>query len=220
MITFRPVDTTLLQTLENMKNELMKATDLQMPSISGTVSVPLDELDRMRAEHATAVKLAQELESHQMEVKIVYSERKQVVSDYDHYGRARYTTSKEVIGTEYKNLNDFRKQIHQEEFDKLQKKFKEQEQEITNHRNALLNLEKEKTEARRMVSEQKQQIESLIKKEAELGDVSARLDDAINDIAQRDQIIKVLEIVVDDLSNKVTRLERPKGFWGFLYKNG
>lgn len=40
------------------------------PTISGSVQVPLAELDRMRSDHANAIKLAKELEDRQQQIKI------------------------------------------------------------------------------------------------------------------------------------------------------
>lgn len=53
------------------------------PSISGQVSVPLAELDRMRSDHANAIKLAQELEQKQKQIKIIHQYTEQIVTSVE-----------------------------------------------------------------------------------------------------------------------------------------
>ena len=51
-------------------NTLPAVNSIPGPSISGSVQVPLAELDKMRSDHANALKLAQELEHKQKQIKV------------------------------------------------------------------------------------------------------------------------------------------------------
>lgn len=56
-----------------MTQELMKVSNLHAPTVSGTVKISLAEMDKLRLDYVAAVKLAQDLESKQSMIKIVYS---------------------------------------------------------------------------------------------------------------------------------------------------
>lgn len=138
-----------------MSNEIVKsAAELGMPLISGQVSVSLAELDRMRADHAKAVKLAQDLESKQRLVKVVVNERRRVatvVTDRDFRGlpssRAEIGEEYVTISTDYKNLDDVREAIRKEEYARL-------EQVIDEARNAesiaKVELERQRTDVAKL----------------------------------------------------------------------
>jgi len=66
----------------------------QGPAISGTVTVPLIELDKMRADHSNLKKIAEDLLSTQKSVRIVVEERK-VSTKYvsNHYGSGGHWVS-------------------------------------------------------------------------------------------------------------------------------
>lgn len=72
------------------------------PVISGSVQVPLAELDRMRSDHANALKLAQELEDKQKQVKIsaAYTEHV-VVEETDYLRQSSSLSSIGGMGTGY-----------------------------------------------------------------------------------------------------------------------
>lgn len=93
--------------------------NLAGPSITGTVTVGLLELDKMRLDHANAVKIAEELRNREKSVKVIIVE-KQNSFDYDRYGRRFITDDKYIeLSVDYKNLEDFRSLISQEEREKV-----------------------------------------------------------------------------------------------------
>lgn len=106
----------------NPEQGLMRADDLVGPSISGTVQVPLIELDQMRSQHAAAVRMAKELEAKQPLVKVILGkmEPKKIWDDY--HGRYRTTGEQGWVqtGVEYKNFEEFREVISKEERAKVQ----------------------------------------------------------------------------------------------------
>jgi chromosome segregation ATPase len=183
-----------------------------MPSISGTVSVPLAELDKMRSEHVTAVKLAQELESKQMLVRVDYRN----VDDYswenggmDRYG---YPIQKKVLKvekTEYKNLDEFRDQIRSEEFDKLRDKFKKQESEIGSLKTKIIALEETKRKQADIIEQHRKAEEENLRL-SELVSSSEKELTSVRAIAEglRDSVKRLTE------DNNILR--HKKGFWGFL----
>lgn len=63
------------------------------PVISGSVQVPLAELDRMRSDHANALKLAQELEDKQKMVKISAAYTEHIVVEETDYLRSSSSLS-------------------------------------------------------------------------------------------------------------------------------
>ncbi len=123
-------------------NQLMKASDLALPRISGTVSVNLEELDRLRAEHATAVKLAQELESKQALVKIVVGENRSVRTTYREFsGYDSYTDVFEQKSVEYKGFDEFRETIRIEEYSKIEKDIKTLRDDLDDKKKSLSRME-------------------------------------------------------------------------------
>lgn len=99
-----------------MSKELVRASELQMPSCSGTVSVPLAELDNMRAQHAKAVQVAKDLDEKQAMVKLVVT-----MQELDRNG---YKLDKKTEKIEYKGFEDFRANIAEEERKKLHDEIK------------------------------------------------------------------------------------------------
>lgn len=113
--------------------ELISTDHLQMPRISGTVTVSLEEMDRMRSEHTQAVKVAQELESKQALVKITVEEERTTNKNIYHHGNILESYPiKEYIqkSVEYKGFDEFREIIRQEEFKKLEKQFSDMENNL------------------------------------------------------------------------------------------
>lgn len=104
---------------------MIRAASLNLPRISGSVTVTLEEIDRLRAEHAAAVNLAKELEEHQAEVRVVVLEEfknktfagRGIGTDGDNY--IHYTDTKE-ISRSYSNFEAFRDAIAKEEFNKVE----------------------------------------------------------------------------------------------------
>jgi len=183
----------------------IQASQLVMPSISGTVSVPLAELDRMRIDHANAIKLAQELERHQAEVRVIYMEVRTVPA-FD-YSTGRYTNTKtENIekGRDYKGFDEFKDTIRQEEYLKLEKEITTLQKNFDAANSRVRVLEKTLIE----LEEHKKNEEVLTLKLAETEELlkfSKELSDSLNSS-------------VIELRAKVKYLEEKKGFWGFLTK--
>lgn len=108
-----------------MNNQIIKTThDISGPSISGTVTVALSDLDKMRADHARLKAIASDLEAHQMEVKVTLSESKYTPTT-DNYGRWTNNYDYKEIGHEYRNLDDVREVVRQQVREEFKVKTKE-----------------------------------------------------------------------------------------------
>ena len=83
-------------------NTLPAVNSIPGPSISGSVQVPLAELDKMRSDHANALKLAQELEHKQKQIKIsaAYTEHI-VVEETDFLTQGNSLSSNGGLGAGY-----------------------------------------------------------------------------------------------------------------------
>lgn len=111
------------QEQETPQNGLIRASDVPaLPGITGSVSVNLHELDKMRADHSKAVKLANFLQSKQGQVKVTIVEEqhhKRIKDHGDRYNdyKPRYIEDIKYVelGVDYKNLDDVRKIIREEE---------------------------------------------------------------------------------------------------------
>lgn len=203
-------------------SNLVKASELSMPSISGTVSVPLTELDKMRHEHVTAVKLAQELESKQMMVRVEYVEgyENEPTGRTDRYGYPIYNKILKVSRTEYKNLDEFRDQIRSEEFDKLQDKFRKQESEISSLKTKIIALEETKRKQADTVSAQSKEIAQLTVQHSKAEEENLRLSELVSSSEKELTSVRAIAEGLRDSVKRLTEdnniLRHKKGFWGFL----
>jgi chromosome segregation ATPase len=190
---------------------LVKASELQMPTVSGVVSIPLAELDRMRADHVAAVKLAQELESKQHLVKVSY---RNAYSSHLSY------PTKEVVDTEYKNMEEFRAQIRSEEFNKFKVQFEKQEREMTSLKSKLLESSKELEKNKSELANTNLSLKNIEKEYKEVGELLAKSTTEVKSLSDRtnadDKIIEGLKKSVERLVKDKMELEHKKGFWGFL----
>jgi len=112
-------------------NEIAKVSDLKGPTISGTVTVSLADLDKMRTDHAKALSAAKVLEETQHQVKVILCERKFIPSKYS-YNNGYVESELVQTGIEYKNMDDFRDQIAKEEREKIRNIIEQKEIEIGN----------------------------------------------------------------------------------------
>lgn len=89
--------------------QLSKASELMLPAVAGEVKLPLAELDKLRAEAISAIKLAQDLEAKQKKIQIELWESKFVsiteeLSITDRNGKA--------ISGKFKNFTNNRQKTH------------------------------------------------------------------------------------------------------------
>lgn len=110
-------------------NEITSAAQLNVRRLNAEVSVPLVELDAMRAEHTQAIKVAQALEAKQGKVHVTVTlktvrEERIRVPDHYHGGFKDEIVDREqydVIKSDYYNLNEVTSTIKNDlgaEFDK------------------------------------------------------------------------------------------------------
>lgn len=193
--------------------ELVKASQLGLPHISGTVNVPLAELDRMRADHALAVKLAKELEERQAEVRVIYAQYEKTYNGCDHYGNVRYSDELVEKKVEYKGFEEFRSRIADEEKAKVQK-------EITRLKDTL-------TATEGFSSKQGEELVKINSKNAELtktleervADLNKALDEIsmFKELANKDrEYIEHLKSVQEELTQKLHISRNEKSFWYWL----
>jgi len=111
-----------------MSEELMRVSDIPGPTVSGTVKMPLVEIDKLRADYLSAIKLAQNLEAKQGQIKITYSQgidSIRTVEDQiwtpsrtgggEHKTIFRHEKFIEFVdNVEYKNLEDILLRLRQE----------------------------------------------------------------------------------------------------------
>lgn len=197
---------------------LIKASDLALPRISGTVSVNLEELDRLRAEHATAVKLAQELESKQALVKIVVGENKYVAGSYayDSKGREKYIQGPTQFvqqSVEYKGFDEFRESIRIEEYSKIEKDMKTLRDDMDDKKRALVRIEenwrKTQTGYEEVIKER-----DLIEKERDK--LLTELEDRNSTIKNLIETNQSLFLKENETFSKLRDLEKRKitlGYW-------
>lgn len=125
---------------DNRTNEIsLLVRDLSGPKINGTVTVPLIELDQMRADHANAVMLAKELEANKMyvECKITSYEKVPYFDRYSYQNPAGYKEEKVSEKITYRNLDEVREMIRGEEEKKVFQNLSDLRAEIINLRNKI-----------------------------------------------------------------------------------
>lgn len=203
-----------------MSKEVSKQVALQGPSITGTVTVSLIELDNLRANHAAAVKYASELEAKQGQVRVTVVERGSIGTyELDRYGRQRYVNDERYseIAVHYKGLDEFREIIRQEENEKvindmrtLQATIKDKNNSLLAANQQILDLESEikkikKTEVGALTTENKdlQQKVKMLESYKEKYEKQVSITDGIN--------TRLAEV-----SRELEKEKRKKGFWSFL----
>lgn len=187
--------------------DLMKVRDLRPPMISGTVSVPLEELDRLRADHANAIRVAEELESRQAQVKVTYQTRERYISHYSEIsGEPKYNTRLNEEKVEYRNFEDFRAIIAEEERARVQEKLQQQEDQITKSQEKLT-----------------KRFEMISKLEAELKDLKEKFSEASKNlsetVAENTTLKTYLETSEQDvkyLQKELHEVNKKKSFWYWL----
>jgi chromosome segregation ATPase len=99
------------------ENALATVQQLRGPSVSGSVTVPLAELDQMRSDHAAAVRAARELADKQAMIKIV-------VAHVAEGGRQRNILVEDdnlmEVSIMYKNLDDVRDALAKDARERVQ----------------------------------------------------------------------------------------------------
>lgn len=197
-----------------MKNELVRIQDIpEGPSISGTVTVSLAELDKMRADHAQAVKLAKFLEQNQAKVKLTVVEKKYVEKKVekirsDRYGLNLYTypvmeEKYEELGSDYIGLDDVREVIRGEEVEKLKDKLKEAEDTRVKCVELEVEISDLKSEKRKLESDLKELNSKYESEKSELEAAKAQ-----NDYNEKYAI---------NLSNQIKELKSKSGLWYWIF---
>lgn len=184
------------------------------PNISGTVSVPLAELDKMRADHAKLKKITDELIAKQMQVLVIVS-REMFGSSYDHRGRylGEHVQGTKVISQEYKNLDevkdDLKKVVADEYNNKYEKLEKEHYQLKNEHSDLKLEKDRIQDSLKNIRNELDAMTENFGKADIELTECKENI---INYKAQIEDINSRLKLALEDLEKE----KHKKGFWSFL----
>lgn len=121
-----------------MKNDKVMAVvdSLQLPNISGSVSVPLVELDRMRSDHANAVKVAQDLKSKWPMIIVRVSQTESYIKAEESYGssgrmQVNYKTALEESKIDnYVNMEEILEPIRNDIRKEFQKSLNQKEEAL------------------------------------------------------------------------------------------
>lgn len=210
-------------------SNLIKVTDLKGPTISGSVNVPLAELDQMRVEHAKALKLAQELDAKQSMVKVVYYQEEQ---SYDSRGRVDVTKLVEK-SREYKGFEDFRLSIASEEREKVSREISHLNNEVSKAYGEIdkyvRSIRDEKTKFNTLVedcnelSAEKKIVDSKLKvAESSVERLTKELDALNQELFDRDDLAhkerEVLEQKLRISNARVITVIKKQSFWYWLYR--
>jgi hypothetical protein len=177
--------------------EIQTSTHLQMPSVSGTVTLSLAELDKMRADHVAAVKLAQDLESKQMSVKVTISEHSYGLTNNivrDERGRLvsnnfENVATERITDMKYINLESFRAVITAEE--------RKVVQDLVDGKNVEIKRLTEVCDEMRLKNS-----EFILKIHQQEEDSKK----STTDFSQREALIKEQELKISEFDNQVTAL--------------
>lgn len=160
----------------------LQISNLSGPTITGTVTVNLKDLDQMRLDHANALKLAQELSDKQMSVKVTIVERSHGVA----YSSNRYVsdTKYEELGIEYKNMEDFRSMIALEERGKLTNELNKLNSEINRQAKKVGDLEVKLTNCDEERKKEVTKNTLLVQESALLEKINKNQEQQINDLGK------------------------------------
>lgn len=189
------------------------AAQLQMPTVSGVVNIPLAELDHMRAEHVKAVKMAQDLEARRMEVLIVMQQDKAHYST-DRNGRSAYqgTFPAETSRT-YKNLDEVKEDIHRVELEKLEELIQKKTEAIETLRNKLYFTETALVETKSITNR-------LNSSNIQLTDENGKLNSSNEEFKiALDKANETMESQASELTKlkaNYLELEHKKSFWSWM----
>lgn len=198
-----------------MKTDLVRTSDIPGPNISGTVTVPLAELDKMRADHATLKRLAADLESHQMEVKIILANQSQKYESI-----VGWRTSEEVISETYKNLDEIKDLLRlnllkedQIKSDELQRTLEKQMSVNTDNINLM----------RKSIIERDEVKIKTLALQKEKDTITKERDDLLISVTAMQEKADALDKLNEGFQANIARLSRElekekkkKGFWSFL----
>jgi chromosome segregation ATPase len=215
-------------------SNIQKATELAMPGIQGSVRVSLSELDKLRSDYISAVKIAQDLESKQMQVKFIIAERRglfKATKTYNKRGELITSTldnghvveTDRDIHAEYRNIEHFRDVITQEETDRVKNLLDEKDRRITELTNENSVLHTKFNEFNASISEKTIRVNALTK----------QFEEEENKFAKNTEKLKACEESIDNLSSclnksehrcdilekELTRWKSKKSFWFWLWGN-
>lgn len=200
---------------------LAKADSLGGPQISGSVQVPLMELDQLRANYVNAVKAYKELALHVKEVRVVL-----VDGDDINNKVAKGTGKRESIS--WKNMDEIRSIVANEERGKLEKelaqhntraeeaheKMRLAESALSDLKLSMLDLQKKHRE---QIKEKDADIKNLNlivqEKNNEITELKKLLEETINQANEQITQNEKLKAQFDDISHKYVALQEEKGLW-------
>lgn len=204
------------------KGELIKEAHLlNGPTISGDVKVNLLELDRMRTDHAQAVKLAKELEARQMQVKVTVvkktTEKGRDIFDNRwgliKLGREPDKDRFEQLSVDYLNLEDVRSNIEKEAKDRWQQKIDAANTKQNELQKELYDL---KIERRNLGIELTSQ-RSLYKEiDTRAVNLQLELDQTIEDLKSWVVVLGNRDKEVAELKIQLVEEKKKRSFWFWL----
>jgi chromosome segregation ATPase len=196
--------------------ELMKSSEISGPSISGTVTVPLAELDKMRLDHATLKKLCAELERTKMEVLVTVKEEVSG-THYDKRGNYYPVTNYKTVAVNYRGLEDVKQIIRQELIDEDIVKAEALNKELADVKVKNSDIVKElQTTSINL----KAQLEQIRADKAKLEQTLTEANNLIKE--QEDRLADVTNSMsfwkqnAQTLSDRLDEEKKKKGFWSFL----
>lgn len=131
--------------------ELMLGTLPPGPTVSGSVRINLTDLDKMRADHAALRKIAEELQMHQKEVRVVFQEHTfgSRETERDYWGKRQFISDEKYTETavEYRNLTEIENIIEAKAQDKYRKQLTDSRKVIQDLRDTLNAKSSEHTKA-------------------------------------------------------------------------
>jgi chromosome segregation ATPase len=215
-------------------SNIKKATELAMPGIQGSVRVSLAELDKLRSDYISAVKIAQDLENKQMQVKFIIAERRglfKATKTYNKRGELITSTldnghvveTDRDIHAEYRNIDHFRDVITQEETDRVKNLLDEKDRRITQLTNENHEMQTKFKELNASILEKTARVNELAKQWEEQ---NIRFTKNEDDIKSANETIYNLRGSLaaaagecEYLNKELNKWKAKKSFWFWLWGN-
>lgn len=202
---------------QSQRRDIIRIDEIpEGPRIQGQVSVNLADLDRMRADHAAAIKLATELQAQQKTVTIYVKEHfVGYHEETDYRGRrASYPHNDyRTIQTEYKGFDDVKEELKLEvakEYRDIAKKLQDRNRELGE-----LNLEldnKLKTTETGLAAFKVE----LTKADTDKAKLQKQIEDLTVELSGVKNINDGINKRLKEVSENLKAEQHRKGFWGFL----
>jgi len=205
------------------------AVDLQMPGSAGTVSISLVQLDKMRADHANAVRYAKSLEEKQALVRVIYAEQKSVYIGKGYGGAGIYDNQLVEKSITYKGFDEFRGRIAAEEREKVAKELRTLNNSLIGANNEINKLEEDLNVVKKSFDVADEELSKLRKEKVELYEVNKTQAERIEELEEESKTWQEVARLRSDefgrrnrecveLGKKYEELKAAKiNFWTWLF---